>query len=96
MTRILTESQWNAAWDEVSAGQGSLSLCEYAEHVDRVKRKMRRRFPQVPTRAWSNGRYDVYLEYLLQDGMQIPRSILRNARPLPYHDTPLLEKAVTQ
>jgi len=72
--KILTKAEWDREWaplDTKSEENRKLSLNEYAKKCDRIKKAWK-----VPFKYSSNGRYYVYLECLLEEGINIPDSIL--------------------
>ena len=92
MTELLTRAEWEAELlpiDPNSAENRALSLNTYACKCDAHKATWR-----IPFRYSHNLRFEVYLETLLSEGVNVPDAMILQAEEDAnrYHDVPLLGK----
>jgi len=89
----LTKTEWDKLWkpiDPDSEENRKLSLNTYARLCDSYKNS----HPELTPAQWSNGRYEVYIESLLENGETIPPEIIAKTDKDAnrYGDVPLLGK----
>lgn len=94
---ILTKAEWKALWKSISPtseDNSKLPLNEYARKCDAHKSA----HPELTAAQWSNGRYEVYIENLLVDGITIPPSIITDIDKDAnrYNDVPLVGKLLRE
>ena len=88
MEPILTRAEWDAEWQPIdphSLENVKMGLMAYAARCNRIKKSWK-----IPWRFASNARYEVYVEGLLREGVQVSDDILRQIDPHAnnFYDVP--------
>lgn len=90
---ILSLRQWREAWEPIDPRQSTKDgepLSQYCERMEKHKTELSQKYPGV---LWDNGRYEVYIERLLEKGVYVPDDYLFTAVASVYGDTPRLALA---
>jgi len=81
VVEIISPSKWQEMWAEIDphvVGE-RMGLMAYAELVNKVKRGWLERWPGFE-RAFSNGRYAVYLEEALFKSLDVPNRFIATVK----------------
>lgn len=76
----ISRETWETMWRALEEAGRTQSLSAFSATCDRIKAEWRARYPGV---AFSNARYEVYVEHALRRGMEIPAQIIAS---LSMHD----------